>query len=152
MARRVSSRAKRVAASSAANEGEGAAEVVERGRVDVAARRVFAGLAQVVDGIDDVAGALVVLGDQAEVLARAIAAAHDQPVGGQAMLLAPRLLEHALVRDLVQHVVLEDELARALEGARLAPVGELAPRQPVERSPADSARSAAAPRPRRRGR
>ena len=49
------------------------------------------------------------------------------------MLLAPRLLEHALVGDLVQHVVLEDELARALEGARLAPVGELAPRQAVER-------------------
>ena len=49
------------------------------------------------------------------------------------MLLAPRLLEHALVGDLVQHVVLEDELARSLEGARLAAVGELAPHQAVER-------------------
>ena len=115
------------------NERQGAAEVVERGRVDIAARRVLAGAAQVVDGIGDVAGALVVLGDQAEVLARAVAAAQDQPVGGEPMLLAARLLQHALVGDLVQDVVLEDELARALEGARLAAVGELAPRQAVER-------------------
>ncbi len=68
------------------------------------------------------------------------------------MLLAARLLEHALVGDLVQDVVLEDELARALEGARLAAVGELAPRQAVERGAAPPGRCAAAPRPRRRGR
>ena len=92
------------------------------------------------------------LGDQAEVLARAIAAAHDQPVGRQAMLLLARLLEHALVGDLVQHVVLEDELARALEGARLATVGELAPRQAVEGGRRPLARCAAELRPRRRGR
>ena len=115
------------------DERESAAEVLERGRIDVAACRVLAGAAQVVDRVDDFARALVVLGDQAEVLARAIAAAHDQPVGRQAMLLLARLLEHALVGDLVQHMVLEDELARALEGAGIAAVGQLASRQAVER-------------------
>ena len=72
------------------NQGESTAEVVEGRGVDVAARRVFARLAQVGQRVVDVAGPLVVIGDQAEVLARAIAAADDEPVGGQPMLLAPR--------------------------------------------------------------
>jgi hypothetical protein len=54
-----------------------------------------------------------VIGDHAEMLACAVTAALDQPVGDHAMLLAPRPLEDALVRNLMQHCVLEDELARS---------------------------------------
>ena len=99
----------------------------------VAARRVAAGPVEIVDGVAGVAGALVVVGDEAEMLARPIAAAHYQPLGRLPVLIAPGALEHAVVGDLVQHVVLEDELARALEGARLAAVRELALQQTVER-------------------
>ena len=87
-------------------------QVVERGLVHIPVDGILARVPKIARGVDLVAAPLVVLGDHAEVFFRAIAAAHDQPVCRQAMLLAPRLLEHALIGDLVQHVVLERELAR----------------------------------------
>src|SRR6187397_1550143 len=94
------------------NDGEGPTDVFERRRIGVAPFRILGGAAQVLDRVASVACALVVLGDEAEILARTIAAAKDQPVGNYAMVLLARLLQHALVGDLVQDVVLEDELAR----------------------------------------
>ena len=112
---------------------QGAAYIVERYLVNEATGGILAGLAEVVDCVGGVAGALIVLGDQAVELADAIAAADDEPVGNLAVQITPQPLQHTLVGDLMQHMMPEGELARALERARLAPIDKLAPSQGLER-------------------
>ena len=114
------------------HERECPGEVIERRGAGITGGGVFTGLAKVVDRVDGVTGALVVFGNQAEVFARAVAAAHHEPVGRLAVVLALVALEHTLIGDLMQHMVLEHEFVRALEGAGLAAVGELASHQAVE--------------------
>ena len=113
-----------------ADKRQRAIDMVERSRVRVACRRIVGGAPQIVDGVASVAGTLVMLGDKRQV---GRAALTGEPCGDLAMSFALDALQYAVVRDLMQHVVLEDVFAHAFESGRLSCEYQFAPGQPRQR-------------------
>ena len=98
----------------------------QRGLVRETRRRVLAGALQIIHRTRRVAGTLVVIRNQREM--RRLAAPRE-PRRNLAMRLALDALQHAVVRHLVQNVMLENVFAHAFEGGRLARIDQLATRQ-----------------------
>src|SRR6185312_839039 len=95
-------------------------------------QRLRPGALEELGGLARLAGLLVVVGDQARVLAHARAALGHEPIGRLGVQLQPRLLEDAFVRHVAQEGVLEDVFLRADERGGVPAEDHLLAAQGVE--------------------
>ena len=107
-------------------EVERSTEVAQRGIRDIGSGGNLSRLAPVGYRGLGVGRALVVVRDEPVELGGALAALGHQPLGGQVVLQALVVPEHAVIRHLMQQVVLERELAHAVEGAGLTTADQIA--------------------------